>query len=32
MMDIPQNKQLLALLDQLNREWDAKPESERVAK
>jgi peroxiredoxin Q/BCP len=31
MMDIPQNKQLLALLDQLNREWDAEPETERVA-
>jgi hypothetical protein len=32
MMDIPQNKQLLALLDQLNGEWEAKPEAERVAK
>jgi peroxiredoxin Q/BCP len=31
MMDIPQNKALLALLDQLNREWDAMPEAERVA-
>ncbi len=39
MMDIPQNKQLLALLDQLNREWDAKSDeapaegnTERVAR
>jgi peroxiredoxin Q/BCP len=30
MMDIPQNKQLLALLDELNREWEAKPSGERV--
>lgn len=29
MMDIPQNKQLLALLDQLNLEWDAGPQEER---
>ena len=32
MMDIPQNKQLLSLLDELNRERDAIPEVERVAK
>jgi peroxiredoxin Q/BCP len=31
MMDIPQNKQLLALLDELNREWEVKPVEEQVA-
>jgi peroxiredoxin Q/BCP len=30
MTDIPQNKRLLALLDELNREWNAEPVRERV--
>lgn len=30
MKDIPQNKQLLALLDELNREWEQRPASQRI--